>query len=405
MVQEFDVVVIGAGGTGAAAAYALSKRPNVKVALIDKHEIGSQTSPRAAGMVNCVRKSELMITLIMDACRRIERFTEETGEPLDWVHSGSLKIARRPQDAEVIQADYERARRMGLDVELVSPETASKLNPFLQPKGVVGAMRIGDDRYFDPAQVAVGFARAAAANGVDVLPRTDVLSVDIESGKVCGVRTVGGSIRTRIIVDAAGAWTRQVAEASGIKVPLVPTRQQLIVTEPLTGARADLPMIRVMDAGVYTRPCLGGLLWGVYEEAPRFFNMDKLARDFHMKDMPLDIEVLKSAAAEVRDQIPILVTANVQEFRGGIPTMTADGHHILGPAPGIDGFFFAGGCNVAGLSISPTVGEALAAWIVDGEPQWDLSPMSVERFRDTTWNEAQLEREAAWQYRHFYGAV
>lgn len=405
MVQKYDVIVIGSGGTGAATAYALSKRPGIKVALVDKHEIGSQTSPRAAGMVSCARKGELLITLIKDACRRIERFTEETGEPLDWVQSGSLKIARRAADAEVIRADYDRGRRMGLDVEVVSPEAASRLNPFLKPHGVIVAMRIGDDRYFDPAQVAIGFARAAARNGVDLLPKTDVLSVDIQDGKVQSIRTAGGSIGTRIVVDAAGAWTRQFAEASGIKVPLLPTRQQLIVTEPLEGARADLPMIRIMDAAVYARPCLGGLLWGVYEETPRFFDMDKLLRDFQIKDMPLDIEVLRSAATEVRDQLPILGTAKVREFRGGIPTMTADGHHILGPAPGIDGFFFASGCNVAGLSISPTVGEALAAWIVDGKPQWDLSPMSIERFRDRIWDEVQLQREAAWQYRHFYGAV
>jgi glycine/D-amino acid oxidase-like deaminating enzyme len=403
--QNYDVIVIGSGGTGAATSYALSKRPGIKVALIDKHEIGSQTSPRAAGMVSCSRKGELMITLIRDACRRIERFTQETGEPLDWVHSGSLKIARRPEDDDVIEADYERGRRMGLDVELISPETACRLNAFLKPKGIVGAMRIGDDRYFDPAQVAAGFARAAAARGVAVLPRTDVLSIGIEGGKVRGVRTAEGVISAGIVVDAAGAWTRQVAEASGIPVPLVPTRQQLIVTEPLEGATAELPMIRIMDAAVYVRPCLGGFLWGVYEETPRFFDMAALARDFHVKDMPLDIEILKSAAAEVRDQIPVLETAKVREFRGGIPTMTADGHHILGPAPGVDGFYFASGCNVAGLSISPTVGEALAAWIVDGKPPWNLSPMSVERFRDKTWDEARLQREAAWQYRHFYGAV
>ena len=85
--------------------------------------------------------------------------------------------------------------------------------------------------------------------------------------------------------------------------------------------------------------------------------------------------------------------------------MTADGHHILGPAPGAVGFHFASGCNVAGLSISPTVGEALAAWIVDGKPPVDLSPMSVSRFQDKSWSEAQLQLETAWQYRHFYGAA
>lgn len=405
MISNTDVVVIGSGGTGAATAYALSKRGGLRVVLVDKHAIGSQTSPRAAGMVSCARKGDLMITLIMDACRKIEMFTEETGQPLDWVHSGSLKIARRPQDAEVIKADFERGRRMGLDVELISPEQASRLNPFLKPTGVVGAMRIGDDRYFDPTQIAVGFARAAKANGATVLPKTDAIAVEIRNGSVTGVRTVNGTIEAPVVVDAAGAWTRQVAEASGIRVPLVPTRQQLIVSEPLDGARADLPMVRIMDAAVYARPCQGGFLWGVYEEVPRFFDMQSVGTNFDIKDMPLDIEVLLEAAAEVQDQMPILQTAKVREFRGGIPTMTADGHHILGPAPGVKGFYFASGCNVAGLSISPTVGEALAAWIADGKPPWDLTPMSVERFGSKSYDEDQLRRQAAWQYRHFYGAV
>ena len=164
-------------------------------------------------------------------------------------------------------------------------------------------------------------------------------------------------------------------------------------------------MVRIIDAAVYTRPCQGGLLWGVYEEDPRFFDMQSLGAGFDMKDMPLDIEVLRAAADEVRDQVPILQTAKVREFRGGIPTMTADGHHILGPAPGIAGFYFASGCNVAGLSISPTIGDALAAWIADGKSPVDLSPMSATRFRSKSWSEDQLQRDAAWQYRHFYGAV
>jgi glycine/D-amino acid oxidase-like deaminating enzyme len=216
MINKADVIVIGSGALGAATAYYLTKRKGLAVAVIDKHDIGSQTSPRAAGMVSCARKSDLMISLIKDACRKIEAFTEETGQPLDWVHSGSLKIARRPRDGEVIEADFNRGRRMGLDVELISSEQASRLNPFLTPTGVVAAMRIGDDRYFDPAQVAVGFARAAAARGATLLPNTDVLAVNIEAHKVTGVTTAKGTIEAPTVVDAAGAWTRQVAEASGL---------------------------------------------------------------------------------------------------------------------------------------------------------------------------------------------
>jgi glycine/D-amino acid oxidase-like deaminating enzyme len=336
MISRSDVLVIGSGALGAATTYYLSKRKGLSVTLVDKHDIGSQTSPRAAGMVSCVRKGELMISLIKDACRKIETFTQETGQPLDWVQSGSLKIARRPQDEAVIKVDFDRGCRMGLDVELISAEQASRFNPFLRPTGVVAAMmRVGDDRYFDPSQVAVGFATAAAARGATVLPKTDVSAVNIYAAKVTGVTTSNGVIEAPIVVDAAGAWTRQVAEASGISVPLVPTRQQLIVTEPLDGARADLPMIRIMDAAVYMRPCQNGFLWGVYEESPRFFDMQSIGGAFDIRDVPLDIEVLRSAAAEVREQLP----------------------------------------------------------------------MSVTRFKNETWNEEKLRRDAAWQYRHFYGAA
>ena len=96
-------------------------------------------------------------------------------------------------------------------------------------------------------------------------------------------------------------------------MPLVPTRQQLIVTVPLDGARADLLMVRIMDAAVYTRPCQAGFLWSVYEQTPRFFDMQSLGASFDIKDMPLDIEVLRSAATEVKDQFPILQTAKMRD--------------------------------------------------------------------------------------------
>src|SRR5918911_4037579 len=128
MINQTDIVVIGSGGLGASTAFHLAKRGK-RVALLDRHDIGSQTSPRAAGMVSCLRKGELMITLIKMAREKIKSFSVDTGQPLDWVASGSLKVARRPQDAEVLESDLVRGRRMGLDVEQVSPQEASRLNP------------------------------------------------------------------------------------------------------------------------------------------------------------------------------------------------------------------------------------------------------------------------------------
>jgi len=405
MIAGADVVVIGSGGLGAATAFYLARSGRRSVAVVDKHDIASQTSPRAAGFVSYARKSDVMIALVKTAGRHLRQFTEETGQPLDWVHSGSLKIARRPQDAPVIAGDVARGRRMGIDVEPITPAEAHRLNPFLHEEGIAAAMRVGDDLYFNPAQVAIGFARGAEARGAVLLPRTTVTRVVTDGGRVTAVETDRGTIRTSVVVDAAGAWTRQMAEASGIRIPLVPTRHQLFVTEPVEGVRADLPMIRIMDAGVYVRACDGGLLWGVFEEGPHFLDMNVLGPGFDIKDTPLDADVLRRAAAEVRAQMPVLSEAKVREHRGGIPTMTGDGEHIVGPAPAAEGFYFASGCNVAGLSISPALGEALAAWIVDGRPPLDLSPLSPARFRDASWTEAQLQRDAAREYHHFYGAV
>jgi glycine/D-amino acid oxidase-like deaminating enzyme len=405
MIDHADVVVIGSGGLGAATAFYLVQRGVRRVALVDKHDLASQTSPRAAGLVSHARSSDLMVQLVMRATAHIKRFTDETGQPLLWTQSGSLKVARCPHDVEVLEREIARGRRLGLDVEKISSAEAHRLNPFLQPDGVLAVMRVGDDLYFDPALVAIGFARGAEARGATLLPHTTVTRVHIENSHVAGVETDHGTIRAPIVVDAAGAWTRQVAEASGIRIPMIPTRHQLFVTEPLEGVRADLPIVRIMDAAVYVRPCDGGLLWGVYEDDPRQFDMAALGTTFHIKDTPLDAEVLWRIGGEVEQQFPILLEARIHEHRGGIPTMTADGQHIVGPVPGARGFFVASGCNVAGLSISPAIGEALAAWIVEDTPPLDLAPLSITRFAAESYSEERLRHAAAWQYRHFYGSA
>src|SRR4051794_40313700 len=346
-----------------------------------------------------------MTQLVKIAGEKLRRFTADTRQPLDWTRSGSLKVARRPEDVPVVEADVARSERMGLDVEQLSGDEAHRLNPFLRPDEVLAVLRVDDDLYFDPAQVAIGYVRGAEARGATLLPHTTVTRVNIEGGRVQSVETDRGVIRAPVVVDAAGAWTRQVAAASGIRIPLVPTRHQLSVTDPLDGVRPDLPIVRIMDAAVYVRPCGGGLLWGGYEEAPRFFDVDLLPSGFAIPDTPLDADVLRRLADDVRRQLPVLGEARVREHRGGLPTMTADGQHIVGPAPAADGFFVAGGCNVAGLSVSPAIGDVLASWIVDGEPPLDLEPLSIARFATGDIADEELERAAAWEYRHFYGAV
>jgi 4-methylaminobutanoate oxidase (formaldehyde-forming) len=402
MLGEADVVVIGSGGFGAATAYFLARRGGRRVALLDRHEVASQTSPRAAGNAAVLRSTELMSRLASRAVQWLRRFSVDTGQPLDLVQSGSLKVARRPEEAAILEEEGIRGQAWGLGTRLVSPEEAHRLHPFFQPPGVLAVLHTPGDVYFEPSQVASGYASAASALGVTLLANTTVVGIDLRQGAVRGVETDRGRIETPVVVDAAGAWARQVAAGAGIYVPMVPTRHQLLITEPIEGVRPDLPIVRIMDAAVYVRPCWGGFLVGGYETDPMPFDMAQLPTTFSIADTPLDLGVLLRLVKQVHDQFPALREPSIRVHRGGIPTMTPDGQHLVGPVPGADGFFIASGCNVAGLSIAPAIGEVLAQWIVDGQPSQDLAPMSMARFGPEWTDERRLREATAWEYWHFY---
>ena len=352
MLGEADVVVIGSGGFGAATAYFLARRGGRRVALLDRHEVASQTSPRAAGNAAVLRSTELMSRLASRAVQWLRRFSVDTGQPLDLVQSGSLKVARRPEEAGILEEEGIRGQAWGLGTRLVSPEEAHRLHPFFQPPGVLAVLHTPGDVYFEPSQVASGYASAASALGVTLLANTTVVGIDVRQGAVQAVETDRGRIETPVVVDAAGAWARQVAAGAGIYVPMVPTRHQLLITEPIEGVRPDLPIVRIMDAAVYVRPCWGGFLVGGYETDPMPFDMAQLPTTFSIADTPLDLGVLLRLVKQVHDQFPALREPSIRVHRGGIPTMTPDGQHLVGPVPGADGFFIASGCNVAGLSIA-----------------------------------------------------
>jgi 4-methylaminobutanoate oxidase (formaldehyde-forming) len=113
---------------------------------------------------------------------------------------------------------------------------------------------------------------------------------------------------------------------------------------------------------------------------------------------------LRRLSELVYDEFPLLRNAPVAQLRGGLPTMTPDGRHIVDQAPGVTGFFVASGCCVGGLSISPAVGAVLADWVVDGAPPVDLAPLRLGRFGALADNEERLREACLWRYAHHYSA-
>jgi glycine/D-amino acid oxidase-like deaminating enzyme len=402
--KKAEAVVIGSGALGSSIAFHLVKAGFGPVALVDRYEMASQTSPRAAGLTSQIRKSDLMTRLATMAVDRIRDFTAATGEELVYFQSGSLRIARTPEHERQLQEDVERGRRLGVNVEFVSPAKAQQLMPFLEQQGIRAVTYSRDDLYFEPGQLPRGYVKATARLGGVLLPNTAVVGIGVENGGVTKVITDQGEIRTPIVVDAAGAWIRLVAGLAGVRAGAIATRHQLLITHPIAGVEAHQPITRVMDCNIYIRPSEGGLLVGGYEPDPLQIEMGDVPPSFRIDDLPLDLSVLYRLIDRVADQFPVLRGITIREHRGGLPTMTPDGEHIVGSLPELRGFYVAGGCCVGGLSIAPIIGELLAEWIVTGNPPMDLSALSPARSAVQSTAEHALRADCRRQYAFHYWA-
>src|SRR6266516_3066765 len=200
MLREAAAVVIGSGALGSSVAYHLVKSGIAPVALIDKHEIASQTSPRAAGLSSEIRKSELMTRLATMAVEKIRGFAAETGEEMVYFQPGSLRIARTAAHEQQLRRDVELGQRLGVNIDFVSPAKAGELMPFLEPTGICAVTYVRDDLYLEPGQLPRGYARATAKLGGMLLPNTTVTGFGTVDGRITKVITSRGEIRTPIAV-------------------------------------------------------------------------------------------------------------------------------------------------------------------------------------------------------------
>src|SRR5260370_26379268 len=316
MIPSADVVVIGSGAFGASAAYHLARRGGVKVAVLERSALASQTSPRAAGLSSQVRATPALTKLAQRAVAKLAAFTGETAQPLRFTQSGALKIGRTERDAEQLAREVERGRAAGVPIDFGSVGEARKRLPILGERGIVAITWSPTDCNVEPAELPIGYCRAAEKLGAVLLPHTPATGFEIGARGIEGVRTPGGTIATRVVVDAAGAWARVVAKGLGAGLPVVPTRHQLLITEPIAGVGPEFPIARVIDANVYVRHERGGLMLGGYEADP--LQPDVLPDD--VAALPLDIEVLWRLARKVSEQFPIFQdpAIRVAEHRGGL---------------------------------------------------------------------------------------
>jgi glycine cleavage system aminomethyltransferase T/glycine/D-amino acid oxidase-like deaminating enzyme len=374
------VVIIGGGIVGVSVAYHLAKRGWTDVVLLERKQLTSGTTWHAAGLVTKLRATYNMTTLAAYAEECFRAVEAETGLSTGFRTTGSILVARTEGRWTEIQRGISMGRVCGFDVEVIDGAEAKRMWPLMDESDIVGAAYLPADGIANPTDATEAIAKAFRLRGGRIFEHTKVTDVLTKDGRVTGVRTAAGDIGCEVVVNCAGMWARELGEKNGVRIPLHAAEHFYLITEPVEGLQADLPVLRCPDDTAYIREDTGKIMVGLFEPGAKPWGMDGIPEDFAFGTLPEDWDHLSPFIEMAARRLPLLNDIGIKLFFNGPESFTPDDRYILGEAPGLAGYFVAAGFNSVGFQSGPGAGRAVADWIVDGQAPMDLSEVDIRRF-------------------------
>jgi glycine cleavage system T protein len=376
MKDQARVVIIGGGIVGANIAYHLAKLGWTDLILCEKGEIASGESSHAAGLVTQFATSQ---TLMQFRKYSIELYS---GLRL-FDHVGSLRVASSKDQLMELRRSVSRAKAIGMEVEIISPEEALRIMPQLSKENLYGAIYLPRDGQLDPYTTTTTMARLSREMGVEVKTCVRVTGLELSSkGEITSVLTNQGSIRTEIVVNAAGMWAPQVAAMAGLHIPTTPVDHQHIALKAVSGHEflPTTPCLRDPDNLVYMRQEAGGLVIGGYEPDPLARWIDGVPWEHGGTALPADYGRFEQLLEGAIRRIPFLDQAGIITLVCHPGAYTPDCQPMLGPMAGVRGMWIAAGMSLNGYGGAGGIGKLMAEWIVEGEPPLDVYAYRATRF-------------------------
>lgn len=366
-------MIIGGGCMGASVAYHLARNGVRDVVLVEREPmLGMGSTGRNAGGVRHQFSSEANVRLSIESIHTLEHFEDEVGYPIDFHQDGYLFLLANQQSLSNFERNVEMQRRLGVAVDLISPDEARRLASGLETEAVIGATFCARDGIADPNGVTMGFANAARAAGVEICRETEVTGIKIEAGRIAAVETTRGTISTRKVVNAAGPHAQSIGNMAGIDVPVLPHRRHIFITEPLsTGVPSSRIMVIDFETTFYFHREGAGMLFGMSDsDEPSSFNTT------------VSWDLLEKITRVAIKRLPALADAGIAHAWAGLYEMTPDAMPIIGPARQVEGLFLIAGFSGHGFQHSPAAGRILADLITRGEANFDVRPFSFDRFAE-----------------------
>jgi sarcosine oxidase subunit beta len=367
-----DVVVVGGGLIGSAAAYHLA-RSGLRTLLIEQGDLASGASGANFGNVQ-VQDSEFGLSLELssqgyETCAGLEAELE-TG--LDYQQTGSLLLIENEHQWAVMAEREANLQRAGVTAQLLDQEEVHRLEPNLSPASVLGALYHANEGSLNPFKLVQAYALRGRQHGLEIWTHTEASKVNVQGGRVTGVDTSRGQIAAGWVVLAAGAWARRLAESAAVDLPLRWVHGEALITEPLPPlTRHAISSASFFEATEASEAQAVGFCLRQRPEGNVMIG--EAATLTQALGRRVTATALPAIAQEAMVRFPILQRAAV--IRGwAIPVaFVPDNRPLLGAVDGVEGLAVATGLKST-IVLTPLVG-ALVASLVSGR---DLDPRLAE---------------------------
>ena len=375
----YDIIVIGAGALGCAAAWHAPSLGAKKVLLIDRGGIAEGTSSQSSSIL----RTHYSVRENVELARRSWSVFTKFGEYLDDPQAecglnrcGYLVVAADDERGEAVRASLAQQRTMGIEANEIDAKQAREILPLLNTDGLAIFGHEPEAGYADAYLTATAFARAARRLGVEVRQGEAVESLITEGSRVTGIRTKAGTYTAAMVICVANVWTNRLIESSiGVSIPLVAERHEVVAFEAPQPYLPSYPVLKDMasESMVYAR-CYGrsqllaspGLVGHATDP------------DERQADVPLDI--IATLGEQVAARLSSFDQAGVASTWTGLYDVTPDWNPVLGPLPGWQGLQVGFGFSGHGFKLSPAIGRLLAQSALGLPTEVPLAPYRYERF-------------------------
>ncbi|UCD99737.1 MAG: FAD-binding oxidoreductase, partial [Chloroflexota bacterium] len=276
-----QVVIIGGGVIGCSTAYHLAKLGWKDIIILEQNQLTAGTTWHAAGLVEAGGFFDnTTIEMAKYTLQLYSRLEAETGQATGFNPVGMLEIACTQSRLEGLRRISTFCRHFDVNVEEISPTEVQNLWPLMDCSDVLaGFLSTGDGRA-NPIDVTMALAKGARQGGVQIFEETKVIGITRRDGSVTGVVTNQGEINAEYVVNCAGMWAGEVGKMAGVDVPLQAAEHYYLITEPIEGVSADLPVLVDSDRYAYYREEVGGLLLGVFEPVAAPWSISGIPESF-----------------------------------------------------------------------------------------------------------------------------